>query len=156
MVLVKTANQCRWMRGVDRSNQYLAYYRFEHKSRKWWRTIFTSLIDKSISNAFILYKCKNPSSNKCQLTIREDLISDLCKDFIEDPRTQNVPRIISGLHQMGIRNQKNCYICSTMSERKTSKFYCIQCDENICAVPCYYIMHTKTTLARKNKDRNTI
>ena len=146
----------RWMRGVDRSNQYNSYYRSGHKSKKWWRAIFNSLIDTAISNAFILYKCKNPERKITILNFREQLAMELCNAIIQRPRIQNISRLIPELHQIGIRSQKNCAICSRTNERKTSRYYCIDCNKNICVVPCFYILHTKATVTCRKKDRNTL
>ena len=111
--------------------------RFKHKSKKWYRTIFNSLIDSSITNAYILYKCRNPGEKLTLLKFREQLITEICNDYSVNKKIINPPRIIPGIHQIGLRNKKNCIICSTDEFRKNSKFFCVECDKNVCIVPCF-------------------
>ena len=44
------------MRGVDKSDQLLAYYGFNHRTIKWYKRAIFHLFDLAIINAFILYK----------------------------------------------------------------------------------------------------
>lgn len=99
-------NYVKWMRGVDKSNQFNSYYNIKHKSKKWWRGIWNSLLDTSISNAYILYKQKYPTKINCQLKFREQLIFDICDKFITNKGKNNPARLIHGLHQIGLRQQK--------------------------------------------------
>ena len=41
----------------DRQNS--SYYCYSHKSIKWWKNIFVSLLDTSVANAYQIYKLKN-------------------------------------------------------------------------------------------------
>ena len=45
------------MGGVDLNDQLCSYYRIGRASHKWWRYIFWFLLNISITNAWILFKC---------------------------------------------------------------------------------------------------
>ena len=153
-IVLKDYNK--WMRGVDKSNQYLSYYNSEHKSVKWWKPIFNSLLETCLTNSYILYKCKHPNSSITQLNFREKLLMETSQEFFANKRDEEVPRIVPGLHQIGKRKQKNCFVCSTENTRVTSSFYCIECDKNVCIVSCFYIMHTRLEIQAKRKENNLL
>ena len=48
------------MRGVDKSNQNISYYHSKNKSIKWYRTLFVSALETTITNAYQLYKLRFP------------------------------------------------------------------------------------------------
>ena len=143
----------RWMRGVDKSNQYVSYYHTSHKAVKWWKALFISLVETSITNAHLLYKLRNPFGFD-QLRFREELMIDLLQLSQNINQLNPLERIIPGLHEIGIRDQRNCSICSTATARKTTTYYCINCNKNVCIVPCFHLMHTKLILYGRNKHVN--
>ena len=53
------------MNGVDKADQYTAYYAFVRKSRKWWRKLFFWLFEVTLVNSYILYRTNTtrPSSH---------------------------------------------------------------------------------------------
>ncbi|KAM3857245.1 piggyBac transposable element-derived protein 4-like [Diretmus argenteus] len=53
-----------FMNGVDRLDQKVAYYPFMRKTAKWTSKFVMYLIQIAISNSFILYKARNPTSNR--------------------------------------------------------------------------------------------
>ena len=58
------------MRGVDKSNQNISYYRFKHKSIKWYRILFISALETTIFNSFQLYRLRFPTTGKNTLKFR--------------------------------------------------------------------------------------
>ena len=54
----------KYMGGVDKCDQLLTYYRFKHRTVKWWRIAFIRLIDIAIVNAYILYAMSNQQQRK--------------------------------------------------------------------------------------------
>ena len=44
----------RFMCGVDKSDQYLAYHNVLHRTFCYWKTLFYHMIDVPIVNAFVL------------------------------------------------------------------------------------------------------
>ena len=145
-----------WARGVDLSNQFVSSYHNMHKSLKWYKVLALSFLETSIANAYILYKSRNPFTAKKHLNFREDIVTDLLQSYINERRalSQPIQRITPNLHRIGKREQKHCIICSTKENRKTSVFYCIDCDENVCIVECFYKLHTNLTVFSRNKSRN--
>lgn len=147
------------MRGVDKSNQNISYYRFKHKSIKWYRTLFISALETTICNSFQLYRLRFPTTGKNTLKFREALSTELAQEYLtlqhEQIRMGPPERIILGLHEIGIRTQKNCCICSTSDSRKTTVYYCIECDKNVCPSGCFYALHTKLKVYQRNKSKNT-
>jgi hypothetical protein len=51
-----------FMKGVDRANQYLAYYSLPRKTMKWTRKVALCLINCAIFNSYLVYKNLNPDS----------------------------------------------------------------------------------------------
>ncbi len=45
----------KYMSGVDRLDQFLSYYNFNHRTNKWWQKAFFCLLDIAIYNSFVLY-----------------------------------------------------------------------------------------------------
>jgi len=147
-----------WARGVDLSNQMVANYHHDHKSIKWYKVLALSFLETSIANAYILYKHRNPFTTKKHLNFREDLVNELLQDYITsrnvELQIQPSQRIIANMHHIDKREQRHCVICSTTNQRKTSIFYCIECDENVCIVDCFYKLHTNLRVYSRNKIRN--
>ncbi len=146
------------MRGVDRSNQMISYYHFKHKSIKWYRTLFISILETTIANAYQLYRCRFPLTGMNLLKFRESLATDLVQDFLtqqnEKIRLGPSKSIIIGLHEIGIQSQRNCCICSTSERRKTTIYYCIDCNKSVCPVRCFYLLHTNLKVHVRKKVRN--
>jgi hypothetical protein len=51
-----------FMKGVDRADQYLAYYSLPWKTVKWMKKVALWLINCAIFNSFSVFKKLNPSS----------------------------------------------------------------------------------------------
>lgn len=45
-----------YMRGVDKGDQMIGYYNIGRRSKKWWKRVFSYLVEVSILNAFVLHK----------------------------------------------------------------------------------------------------
>ena len=52
------------MRGVDRGDQLIGYYNIGRRSRKWWKRLFSYLVEVCALNAFILYKHAHEHSSR--------------------------------------------------------------------------------------------
>ena len=85
-----------YMRGIDKGNQNSAYYHNNHKSLKWWKTIFNSLIKVSINNAYILYKTRNPFTARTPLKFRERLVEQLIELYLREIHHQRVASLHAG------------------------------------------------------------
>jgi len=78
-------------------------------------------------------------------------VKEIFQEYLQSKESLGPPTLTPGLHKIGIRNQKNCYVCSTEKSRKTSRYYCIDCNQNVCVTLCFSIMHTKVKINRRNK-----
>ena len=45
-----------YMRGVDRGDQLIGYYNIGRRSRKWWKRVFSYIIEVAALNAYIIQK----------------------------------------------------------------------------------------------------
>ena len=79
-------------RGVDKANQSNSFYHFSHRSLKWYKTLFISLLETAISNAYCLYMFQNPNSSLKSLKFRERLASSLYQDYITERNQQSLTR----------------------------------------------------------------
>src|SRR5690349_5143334 len=108
----------------------------------------------SLFPMFILF----PLTGKKPLAFRETLSLELAQEYIAQRHHQmqlrSNSRIIIGLHEIASRTQRNCCICSTMEHRRTTIYYCVQCDKNVCPIRCFYTLHTKMKVNQRNKTRN--
>ena len=46
----------KFMRGIDRGDQMMGYYNVGRLSRKWWKRVFSYLIEVCLLNAYVLHK----------------------------------------------------------------------------------------------------
>lgn len=61
----------KYMKGVDRADQYLSYYSLLRKTIKWPKKVVLWLINSALFNAFCLYKAQNPG---CKLRYKKFLL----------------------------------------------------------------------------------
>ena len=50
-----------YMRGVDRGDQLIGCYNLGRRSKKWWKRVFSYIIECSLLNAYILERYAQPS-----------------------------------------------------------------------------------------------
>ena len=48
------------MRGVDRGDQLVGYYNIGWRSKKWWKKVFSYIIECALLNAYLLEKDLEP------------------------------------------------------------------------------------------------
>ena len=49
-----------YMRGVDRGDQLVSYYNIGQRSKKWWKKVFSYVIECALLNAYLLEKDLEP------------------------------------------------------------------------------------------------
>lgn len=86
------ANYNKFLNAVDRSDQILGTHNVQRKCVKWWKTLFSHLIDIVVANSFILFKEQQvqfPDEPALKRTadyslahFREEIVRQLC-DFPE-------------------------------------------------------------------------
>lgn len=48
----------KFMRGVDRGDQMIGYYYLGRRSRKWWKRVFSHIVECSVLNACVFVFCE--------------------------------------------------------------------------------------------------
>ena len=161
----------KYMGGVDRGDQLLSYYGFPHRTVKWWRRAFFFLVDAAIVNSYIMY-CQHSTERRMS---HELFRIELAKELIKASHTASSPSQEEPQHgprhqrqqplarlmerhfpgqytrsSTGRQIQRCCGVCSNKKGRgkKTTTFYCKQCDMPMCIVPCFELHHTKVDPTR--------
>ncbi|KAL6432027.1 hypothetical protein ACFW04_007454 [Cataglyphis niger] len=122
----------RYMKGVDRADQYLSYYPIYRKTKKWTKKVSFYLTNCAIFNAaWIKTNDDNPSTSR---VVRPD----------------SVERLAGGIkHQLvqisvikkGVR--RDCHVCYANKIRKPIYFMCKSCQISLHVGDCFNNYHTK-------------
>ena len=116
------------MGGVDKSDQMLTSYEIERKRvKKWYKKVFHHLVNQSVFNAHIIHMHLDDSDKLTPLKFREKLVTDIVVKYAT-PTT-------SSRHGRGV-------VCHKHGTHKETHFICKQCDQGLCAVPCFENYHT--------------
>ena len=82
-----------------------------------------------------------------QLQFREQVIFQAFKEFYINFSLNNSSNNSNNLnvsyHDIGVREQRNCVVCSKTNDRKTTIYYCTICLKNVHPNTCFKIMHTE-------------
>ena len=127
----------KYMHGVDRLNQMCAYYRFPHRSIKWWRSLFYFYLEVCLTNSVILFKLLGHSSVGAK-DFRLEIVKSILKDSmfgnqfvgestmigtVED--VKHLPKklpIHDEYFEASRESRRRCRNC-----RKMTQFYCTGC-----------------------------
>ena len=149
------------MNGCDRLDQLVSYYNnLSRKTGKWWKRIFTWVIEVCQTNAYIIYCLTQPVTNpptkkKKKITLKqfkEKLIESLCDRSYEiDAAAERNPTSVQtpckkGKHLVKYtENDRNCVVCSRPEKRKRTNFICSGCDSMPHLHPkhCFEAYHNK-------------
>lgn len=162
-----------YMGGVDKSDQLLSYYTFQHRTSKWWKRAALHLINLAYVNAFIIYK--STPSNGRKLTHEMFLVkvarglllqAGVAEADLESIETMSTrpaesypePLRLTGRHfaeqlppcSSGRVRQCVCAVCSDKKGRKkvTTTIRCKICKVALCNIPCFELYHTKVNPIR--------
>ena len=154
----------KYMGGVDKSDQFLSYYGFNHRTVKWWKRAAFHLLDLAVVNSYILYQQSEQthylSHEHFRIQLAEELllISGMDVSAIPPPSSRRIslppPARLIERHfpsKISTRNGKqiqlDCTLCSNRKEkRKTTIYCCVKCDIALCVVPCFEHYHTRINL----------
>ena len=129
------------------------YYRYSHRSRKWWKRVFFHLLHLAIVNASILY---NTVSEKTltQLDFRLSLVASLLEGHkhLVDRRHVAPTRVVP--MRLGEKTLTEPVRKETSSggrpqcearrkKRSKTQFQCKICKTPLHIHPCFEIYHTK-------------
>ncbi len=146
----------RCMGGVDRGDQLIACYNLGRRSKKWWKRVFSYLLETSILNAYHLWKFarkdwsreklkRKGSYIKFKLELAEELIGNYRKRANKGrPRTvARETRLDSTLDHNPEYNNKaqQCVVCNAVRRKKKltraqyrheTRFSCSVCNVRLC------------------------
>ncbi len=152
----------KYMRGVDRGDQLMGYYNVGRRSKKWWKRVFSYLIEVCILNAHNLHKFSTqPQVDFLQfrLNLATQLIGTMKK--ASRGRTQSVDRTkllrldSSKGHLPGVAPRRRCVVCCKVREKRDltkheyrheSCIKCSVCEVHLCLNEkrnCYKLYHTE-------------
>ena len=135
----------KFMGGVDRGDQLRGYYSCRTKSRKFYKYIFTFLLDVAITNAFILMK-HHTSSNKFAniKSFRIELAKKLIGDYSSRRRRGRGGSIVRSMpyRHFPVRLEdeshphkhlkRKCALHSASKVRAESTWFCRECQVWLC------------------------
>ncbi len=119
----------KFMKGIDRGDQLMGYYNVGRRSRKWWKRIFSYLLEVSLLNAYVLQKF---SSNEIpekdflvfHLALAVELVSNYRRRSLGGrPRSMELAqclRLDSTKDHLPecVSFKRDCYVCSKVREKK--------------------------------------
>nr|CAB3267317.1 GDP-L-fucose synthase [Phallusia mammillata] len=140
------------MGAVDRSDHYCASYSFTRKTLKWWRKLFFWLLEVGIINSFLLFKKIHGRPTR-HIQYRNELLRQLVGDVRNterrgkpsstdhEERLRKVPHFIEKAER---GHNRNCLVCTSPKERKSTLFYCETCERKPALHPgkCFKRYHT--------------
>lgn len=150
------------MGGVDLSDNLLTHFSCaRNRLKKFYKKIFLHLLDMAILNAFLMYKKNGGNLTRADyiMDVSERLVTKY-KPLIPIPSTSGSggrgytilekPSRLIGRHfpeycpQAGNRKaMRRCALCSKNGKRKSSSFWCPDCDVGLCVAPCFKLWHTQ-------------
>lgn len=144
------------MGGTDLMDENLSRYRIGIRSKKWWWSIFTWLIDVAVTNAWQIHK--KSGGKLTQLEFRREIATGYLQSFGSAPKPGGRPktsklslslnRISDDVRYDGInhlvieipaKKRRRCAGEGCISSIRTM---CSKCNMGLC-IPCFYIFHTK-------------
>lgn len=146
-----------FMRGIDVGDQMMSYYYAGRRSLKWWKRVFSYLVEVCSWNAYLISgrKGKRGAYFKFRKELALALIGNYtCRSRPGRPRVlsqgdvlpfydehhKHLPRMADA------RYGKSCVVCSAKKLRHETKVFCVDCKVHLCIQEkrdCYSIFHTK-------------
>lgn len=144
------------MGGTDLMDEGISSYRIAVRSKKWWWSIFTWLLDAAIFNSWVLYKKNNPIS---QLDFRRALVKNYLSRYGIAPKTAGRPstsKFSLSLNRISdeVRYDRTDHLLMSIPNKKrrrcagegcstSTRTMCKKCDIGLC-IECNIIFHTQT------------
>ena len=161
----------KYMRGVDKGDQMIGLYNVGRRSKKWWRRLFSHVIECAILNSYILESYARPlehalrgRSKRDYLKFRIELATQLIGGFSSHKRrgrrqsdeSMQQERLNLSLGHFPVQASKklDCIVCRTKREklhlsraelRHESIIKCSHCNVHLCVHrdrPCFTKYHT--------------
>lgn len=159
------------MKGVDRADQYISYFKILRKTKKWTNRVFMYLLNCALFNSYRVYNILNPTKKmrykKFLHAIARMWITDEIEE-VEDNReepgpsglqrtrrtskfdpptrlSQNMKKhILEKIKDSGkIQHpQRRCRVCSKHYKRSTTIYICKDCNVPLHRGTCFEKYHT--------------
>lgn len=135
----------------------MSYYNIGHRSKKWWKHVFSYLVEVCALNAYLFSGRKDRLPNvkendyyTFRLVLARTLIGNYsCRSCPGRPQVlmkEDVLPFYDESHKHLAANRLRCVVCSAKGERHESKVTCVDCNVHLCLTEhrdCYSIYHTK-------------
>lgn len=137
----------KFMGGVDRQDQLMAYYPCERKSLRWYKKLGFHILHMLLVNAYLLYKKK--TNNKMSLyDFRINIIENLVPEKPQTLPTKNKNHtpLKNPVGNNGRVISRRCTVCyNTGKIRKETTFHCGGCENQpyLCIGQCFETYHAK-------------
>jgi len=155
------ADYTSYMGGVDKCDQYIQYYVFNHKTLKWPKRIFFKMLEILKYNSFRLFLLSpnhQPAPSKSPLTFLQ-FSQSVAMGLINGYTTRENPRGRPSTVPLEIRltqrhlpadlvNKSWCHVCyaryaSGKQEKKCQTRYgCSDCRKHLCLPKCFAMYHS--------------
>ena len=150
-----------FMGGVDRTDQYIQYYNFQHKTLKWPKRIFFTMLEILKYNAYRLFSMSpnhQPGPGKTQLTflqfsksVATGLIAGYAGGAVRKGRPALVPvdhRLTQRHLPATLETRSWCHVCymkvkaGSQEKRAQTKYGCRDCGKHLCLPGCFTAFHS--------------
>ena len=149
----------RFMLGVDRLDQRMAYYQYTRKSVRWWRKVFFWMLEAVVVNSYILYVQHTDAHRKLShKEYRRELVLAPCQPLYEttthhhpSSRDQTLERLRGQHFPDSGPTRRDCRVCSTRGpggNRHLTTTFCSSCSDHphLCIGQCFRVYHTRVNL----------
>lgn len=134
----------KYMGGVDKQDQLMAYYPVIRKTLRWYKKLAIHIFQLLLINSHILY---NKYHEKMTLSrFRMSVIANLLPEPQQVKKTKPVDHMLSKItatNEKGHTMRKRCRICTRKKLRKDTLFHCLACPDNpgLCMGICFAEYH---------------
>ena len=112
----------KFMRGIDRRDQMMGYYNVGRRSRKWWKRVFSYLIEVCLLNAYVLHKFSDEVQADFLLDLAAQLIGTVQKQARGRPRSIEQTELLrldsTKGHLPEDPPRRQCVVCCKVREQR--------------------------------------
>jgi len=138
-------------------DEEIHFYKFPHKSHKWWKRVFYHIFEIATYNSYLIWKKIMPDSDYTYLNYKrilsKELLNEGKKVYIQEEKLIEMPHVIiykgkeyvekTFLHDMiKVEKSKKCAFCM----EKRTKYRCKQCEGDISICPLHFGVYHKKML----------
>lgn len=133
------------MGGVDRQDQFMAYYPCARKTIRWYKKIGLHIIQLLLLNAYLLHK-KYHAPRKSFYDYRLEIIKNLLPEGMQKNKNITPLHFVSHCPKktgnVGKTLRKRCKYCSSQGKRQDTVYECKSCGLGFCLEPCFQLYHS--------------